>query len=249
MTRIISWNVNGIRACCDHGFWDSFSKFNADIVCLQEIKAFAHQIPQDLFSPQGYYLFANSSATPGRSGVAIYSKTAPLAVEKTVGLERFDAEGRYLKLVFPEFTLVNFYLPHGGRFKENLAYKLEVYGHLFKKLPANSILLGDFNIAHKEIDLARPKQNKNNIMFTPEERKQIDRLIASGFVDSFRLFNNEPGNYTWLSYLKNAREKGLGWRIDYAFVAKSLLPKTQGAFILPEVTGSDHCPIGLEMTI
>lgn len=247
--KIISWNVNGIRAACTHGFWDFFRSFEADIICLQEVKAMESEIPHDLFTPNDHHLFVNSSQTPGRSGVAVYTKTVPEKIETKIGFERFDSEGRLLKLTFPQFTLINLYLPHGGRLKENLDYKLAVYDYLLNNLGQNTILVGDFNIAHEEIDLSRPKENINNIMFTPEERAKIDQLISLGFVDTFRMFNQEGGNYTWYSYMLDAREKGLGWRLDYAFVSQNLAPKVRRAFILPEPRCSDHVPIGLEISV
>lgn len=248
--RIISWNINGIRAACGHGFWQAFSGFDADIICLQEVKAEASEIPQDLFSPgAGYHLVVNPSQTPGRSGVAVFSKIAPSVVENHLNLPRFDDEGRILKLVYPGFTLFNFYLPHGGRDKKDLDYKLAVYDHLLKYLEnsrENAILVGDFNIAHKEVDLARPKDNLNNIMFTPQERKRLDKLVSLGFVDTFRRFTPEGGYYTWLSYIQESREKGLGWRLDYAFVSKDLAPKVKSSSILPDPGCSDHVPIALD---
>ena len=168
-----------------------------------------------------------------------------------MGLERFDQEGRILKLKYPDFTLINLYTPHGGRQKENLDYKLKVYNRLLKYLQKfkdrNIILIGDFNIAHQEVDLARPKQNQNNIMFTQEERKRINQIIDLGFLDTFREFHKEGGHYTWWPYFVNARKRNLGWRIDYIFVSKKLVPKLRDAFILSEVMGSDHCPIGIEI--
>ena len=156
-----------------------------------------------------------------------------------------------LKLKYPDFTLVNFYIPHGGRQKENLSYKLEVYELLLNFLSKiknqNVIVIGDFNIAHQEIDLARPKDNQKNIMFTPEERRKLDEIIELGFIDSFRIFNKKGGNYTWWPYFVDARERNLGWRIDYIFVSKPLWNKLKGAFILKDVYGSDHCPVGIEL--
>jgi len=168
-------------------------------------------------------------------------------------LERFDNEGRSLRLDFAEFSLLNFYLPHGGRQKENLDYKLEVYEYLigylkeFLKHQKKLILAGDFNIAHKEIDLARPKENQNNIMFTPEERNQADRLLALGFIDTFRQFHKEGGHYSWWPYSFEARKRNLGWRIDYIFISQVLAPKLKNAFILSQVDGSDHCPVGAKI--
>ncbi len=166
-------------------------------------------------------------------------------------MKRFDDEGRILELDYSDFVLINVYLPHGGRQKENLDYKLNVYSRLINYLEKTKnrkmLLTGDFNIAHKEIDPARPKQNKNNIMFTREERKQIDKLIELGFIDTFRELHREKKQYTGWSYFTDARQKNLGWRIDYAFIYKALISKLKNAFILSEVRGSDHCPIGLDL--
>lgn len=250
--KIISWNVNGIRAILKTGFWEWFEKTKADFYCLQETKAQPEQISPSLFMPKNYFSFFNSAAKKGYSGVAVYTKIPPLSIELKIGFKRFDNEGRFLKLNYKNFALINIYLPHGGRGKENLGYKLEAYDSLLRYLEKlknqNVILIGDFNIAHQEIDLARPEQNKNNIMFTPEERKQIDKLIKLGFIDTFRKFHKDGGHYTWWPYSANARQRNLGWRIDYVFVSKSLLPKLKNAFILQEITGSDHCPIGIRLT-
>lgn len=244
--KIISWNVNGIRAACGHGFWEAFKNFDADIICLQEVKAFEHEIPRDLFSPSnGYELITNSSQTPGRAGVAVFTKIKPDSVETKIGLEPFDCEGRYLKLKISNFKLVNLYLPHGGRAKEHLPYKLEVYDYLAGKLDAD-IIVGDFNIAHDERDLARPKENKNNIMFTAEERERLDKLTA-GFKDTFRIFVKDGGHYSWWPYYREARARNLGWRLDYIFAAGSLAPRVKNAFILPEVACSDHSPVGADL--
>lgn len=247
--KILSWNVNGIRSVFNKGFLDWFNKVKADIVCLQEIKAQEEQIPVELFNLKNYHLYSNQAIRKGYSGVAVFTKQKPIKVDNTLGFKRFDQEGRILKLKYPNFTLINLYLPHGGRDKENLEYKLEAYGHLInylkRKKNQNIVLTGDFNIAHQEIDLARFKSNKNNIMFTSEERKQIDRLISLGFIDSFRKFNKETGNYSWWPYAHNARQRNIGWRIDYAFVSEKL--KSKDAFILKNALGSDHCPIGVEL--
>lgn len=249
--KILSWNVNGLRSVYKKGFIQWLEDSKADVVCLQEIKAQESQLTSELLQPIGYHSYFNTSNKKGYSGVAIYSKEKPLEIEKTIGLTRFDQEGRMLRLDFPTFFLFNVYLPHGGRQKENLDYKLQVYSTLFNYLDKvrdeRTILIGDFNIAHKEIDLARPNQNKKNIMFTQEERRQIDMLIELGFVDTFRQFNQESGNYTWLSYFPQARERGLGWRIDYAFISQKMKPKLINASIFSEVRGSDHCPIGIEV--
>lgn len=249
--KVISWNVNGLRAVYKKGFLDWLEKENADIVCLQEIKTQRRKLPPKLINPPGYYSYLACAKRKGYAGVVVYSKRKPLLVEKKIGFEKFDRQGRFLKLTFAEFTLINIYIPHGGRQKENLAYKLKAYDYLFdylRKLRNKKlILIGDFNIAHKEIDLTRPKQNKNNIMFTPEERQQIDRLIKLGFVDSFRKFNKKGGHYTWWPYAYKARERNLGWRIDYVFASKKLTSKIKNAFILSDVPGSDHCPIEIKI--
>jgi len=249
--KIISWNVNGIRAVYKRGFLKWLNKSQADIVCLQEIKAQKDQLPDDLINLKNYHLYINQAQKKGYSGVAVYSKKKPKKVEYILGLKRFDTEGRILKLYFPKFTLINLYLPHGGRQKENLSYKLECYRVLLKYLKRNKdknlIIIGDFNIAHKEIDLARPGDNKDNIMFTLTEREQIDKFINLGFTDTFRKFNQKPGNYTWWPYYMDCRERNIGWRIDYAFTSKKLTPKLKKAFILNKVTGSDHCPVGVRV--
>ena len=249
--KIISWNVNGLRAIYKKGFWEWFEKIKADIVCLQETKIQEEQLSLDLVRLKNYSSFFNSASKKGYSGVGVFSKKSPLVVKRKLGLDRFDDEGRFLELQYPEFTLINLYLPHGGRQKENLAYKLKVYQSLFKYLQKMNkqklILIGDFNIAHQEIDLARPKQNKKNIMFTPKEREQIDKLVELGFTDSFRKFHKDDGHYTWWPYFANARQRNLGWRIDYAFVSKKLVPNLKKSFILSLVQGSDHCPIGIEI--
>jgi len=249
--KIISWNVNGLRAVYKRGFLKWLTKSRADIVCLQELKAQAAQIPADLLKPKNYSAYFNFASKKGYAGVAVYTKTKPVKTAKRLGLKRFDQEGRFLKLEYPKFTLINLYLPHGGRQKENLDYKLEVYQRLLNYLKRikdqNLILIGDFNIAHQEIDLARPKDNRNNIMFTPAEREQLDQLISLGFTDTFRKFNQRGGHYTWWPYFAKARQRNLGWRIDYAFVSKKLAPKLKDAFILSKVPGSDHCPIGIQI--
>lgn len=249
--KVVSWNVNGLRSIYKKGFLEWLTSINADIVCLQEIKAQLSQIPQDLIRMNSYHSFFSSGIRKGHSGVAVYSREKPLKTEDQLGLARFDQEGRMIKLKYADFWLFNFYFPHGGRDKNQLDYKLSVYDCLLDYLEnykdQKVILIGDFNVAHEEIDLARPKQNHQNIMFTDEERKRLDRLISLGFVDSFRKFHREGGNYTWWPYYANARSRNLGWRIDYVFVSKGLAPELKKAFILPEIKGSDHCPVGIEI--
>lgn len=249
--KIISWNVNGIRAADKKGFSKWLKKSQADIICLQEIKAQPEQLEPELIKVNGYYSFFNPAQRKGYSGTAVYTKIKPEKIDYDSGFKRFDREGRIMKIRFPGFLLINLYLPHGGRKKENMPYKLEMYDYFlkyFKKIKNQKVVLvGDFNIAHEEIDLARPKDNKNNTMFTFQERRKIDKIIDLGFVDSFRKFNKEGENYTWWPYFYNARHRNLGWRIDYLFVSKSLVLKVKKSFILPQVKGSDHCPIGIIM--
>ena len=249
--KIISWNVNGLRAVYKRNFLNWMRESGADIICLQETKAQPNQLSSDLIKLDNFYSYFNSADKKGYSGVAVYTKQKPIFAQSVLGVKRFDNEGRILKLKYKNFVLIDLYLPHGGRQKENLNYKLKVYEYFLdylKKLNNEKvILIGDFNIAHQEIDLARPKQNKNNIMFTPEERKQIDRIIKLGFIDTFRQFHKEGGYYTWWPYFAKARERNLGWRIDYAFTSAKITPKLKDAFILKDVKGSDHCPIGINL--
>jgi exodeoxyribonuclease-3 len=186
-------------------------------------------------------------------GVGVLTKEKPIEIKQKIEIEKFDEEGRFLELKYSHFTLINFYAPHGGRQKENLDYKLKAYekflDYLKERKNKNLIIAGDFNIAHKEIDLARSKENENNTMFTPKEREQIDKIIKLGFVDTFRYFHKDGGNYTWWPYSFNARKRNLGWRIDYIFVSKSLLSKLNNAFILRDIGGSDHSPIGIEIDL
>lgn len=248
--KILSWNVNGIRSVYKKGFLEWLEESNADIVCLQEIKAFPDQLPFDLTYLTGYHPFFNAAIRKGYSGVAVYTKKPPLQVEKKLGVKRFDEEGRLLLLRYSNFTIINLYMPHGKHDQSDLGYKLNTYDYLLNYLKQSmekgTILSGDFNIAHKEIDLARPRENRNNIMFTSGERQRLDRLAQLSFSDSFRKFNKDDGNYTWWPY-GDARERNLGWRIDYIFTSKNLTPILKDAFILKKVEGSDHCPIGIEI--
>jgi exodeoxyribonuclease III len=247
--KIVSWNVNGLRANYKKGFLSWFNKTKAGFYCLQEIRAKEEDLPEDLLNIKGFFSIFNPAQKLGYSGTAIYSKVKPKAVIKEVGFKKFDEQGRFLRADYKDFTLINLYIPHGGRSKEFLDYKLEAYNFLIAYLnnlkDKKVIVVGDFNIAHKEIDLARPNDNKNSIMFTPEERTKIDKIIGLGFIDSFRQFNKKGGNYTWWPYLYNARQRNLGWRIDYVFASKSV--KIEKAFIESEIQGSDHCPVGIEI--
>ena len=253
--KIISWNVNGIRAVYKKGAWqDYFKKIDADIFCVQETKAEANQLPDDLRAPEGYFsYFDHSKGRKGYSGVAIFSKKQPLKVIEALGVPEYDQEGRFLAVFYEDFVLINTYFPNGGGGPIRLKYKLEFYEEFLKfieklrKEGHNVIFTGDINTAHNEIDLARPKENEKNTGFLAIERAWIDKLIKKGWVDTFRyLHTDEKDKYTYWDMKTFARERNVGWRIDYFFVNKEFLPKIKTSEILSDVLGSDHCPIFLE---
>lgn len=247
---IVSWNVNGLRAIFRKGFDDFIRKNSFDIICLQETKIQEDKIPDELKNVGGYNLYLSSATRPGYSGVGIYSKIRP--EEYGTG---FDDEGRIIWHHYKDFMIFNTYMPNGGREKKRLPYKLEFYDrfllHIENLLKENRniIITGDINTAHKPIDLARPKQNEKNTGFLPEERAWIDRLISAGFIDAFRMFNNEPGNYTWWDYKTKSRERNVGWRLDYFFVSKDMAKSIKNCRIMSDVMGSDHCPVVLELSL
>jgi len=249
--RILSWNVNGIRACADKGFLDWLKKESPDILCLQETKAYPEQLDPALASPAGYTAYWNNPPRKGYAGVAVFTRKKPSSVKKDFSVKTFDTEGRALILDYRDFILLNVYFPNAGMGAHRLAYKLEFYdrflGYVDKLKNRNLVICGDLNTAHKEIDLARPKENENFTGFLPVEREWIDKLISHKYVDTFRYFNKESGHYTWWDYKTRARKRNIGWRIDYFFVTEKLIKKVKNAFIMPEVQGSDHCPIGIEM--
>ena len=253
--RLISWNVNGIRAADKKGFFNWFKKEKPDILCLQEIKALPEQFPPYLRNTPGYYVYINPGERKGYSGVATYSKIKPKNIKNGFGIEKFDREGRILITEYPEFMLFNIYFPNGKKNQERLDYKLDFYDTFLayadnqKAEGKNIVVCGDFNTAHKEIDLARPKENEKTSGFLPVERAWIDTFIDHGYVDTFRYFNKEPNQYTWWDMKTRARERNVGWRIDYFFVNKEFMKHVKKAFIMPEVTGSDHCPIGIEIEL
>jgi exodeoxyribonuclease-3 len=252
--KILSWNVNGIRAIHKKGFLDWMQKEDPDILCIQETKANPEQLPGELLNIRGYHsYFASSTVKKGYSGVAIYSKQEPRKVHYGYGIERFDAEGRILIAEYPEFTLINNYYPNGQNGEERLKYKMEFYDAFLNavekihKAKKNIIICGDVNTAHKEIDLARPKENETVSGFLPMEREWIDKFISKGYVDTFRMFNQNGENYTWWHLVTRARERNVGWRIDYFFINEEYKDHVKNAFIMPDVMGSDHCPIGIEL--
>jgi len=249
--RIYSWNVNGIRAITKKGFLEWVEKESPDILCLQETKAYPDQLQNNLINIDGYYSFWNNPQKKGYAGVVVYTKIKPLSVEKTFENKTFDTEGRALVLTFKDFILLNVYFPNGGMGPERLKYKLEFYEKFLKYINSlknrKIIICGDVNTAHKEIDLARPKQNEINTGFLPVERKWIDKVIKNGFVDTFREVCEDPGRYTWWDYKTRARERNVGWRIDYFFASRQIMSRVEDSYIMSDVIGSDHCPIGIEL--
>ncbi len=251
--RILSWNVNGLRAVHKKGFLDWFNNEKPDILCLQETKAQEEQLPEEVRNIEGYHSYFSSAVKKGYSGVAIYTKEEPKSVKKGFGIEKFDSEGRILIAEYPDFILFNIYYPNGKAREERLRYKMDFYDEFLKfvnklkKKGKNIIICGDVNTAHKEIDLARPKENEKVSGFLPEEREWIDKFLSHGYLDTFRMFNQEPDNYTWWDQITRARERNVGWRIDYFYISESLKKKVKDAFILSDVMGSDHCPIGIEI--
>lgn len=249
---ILSWNVNGLRAIHKKGFLDWFIKTNPDILCLQETKATPEQLPKELLKVNGYNSYFSSSVVKkGYSGVAIYTKETPLKVEHGFGIPKFDDEGRIVVAHYDKFILINIYYPNGKASMERLQYKMDFYDAFLDfaddlvKKGNKLIICGDVNTAHKEIDLARPKENENISGFLPIEREWMDKFLSHGYIDTFRMFNNEPNHYTWWDMQSRARERNVGWRIDYFFVSENLRDNVKDAFISSEVMGSDHCPIGL----
>jgi exodeoxyribonuclease-3 len=249
--RVLCWNVNGIRAVARKGFLDWLRLESPDILCLQETKAHPDQVDESLRSPDGYHAYWTLPETLGYSGVATFSRVEPLSVNRDLGVKRYDIEGRVLVTEHADFTLFNVYFPNGKKDAKRLQYKMDFYDEFLRfvePLRAEGrklIVCGDVNTAHREIDLARPKENSKVSGFLPMEREWIDKLTAAGFVDTFRRFNTEPHQYTWWDMKSRARERNVGWRIDYFFVTQNLLPHLTSAFIMPEVMGSDHCPIGI----
>lgn len=252
--KLISWNVNGIRAITKKGFFEWLHQTSPDILCLQETKAHPEQLTQEMLSPDGYRTFWSAAEKKGYSGTAVFTKTEPLSIREGIGVKEFDTEGRTLMLEYKDFVLFNIYFPNGSSGNKRVPFKMAFYDAFLKK--ANQlkrqgksiIVCGDVNTAHTEIDLARPKQNEKNTGFLPEERAWVAQFIQNGYVDTFRQFHKDGGHYTWWDYKTGARARNIGWRIDYFFVTENLLPKIRKAFILNDVMGSDHCPVGIELS-
>lgn len=248
--KLISWNVNGIRACVNKGFEEFFKQINADIFCIQETKCQPGQIDLKF---EGYTSYWNSAEKKGYSGTAIFTKQKPMQVQYGIGIEEHDKEGRVITLEYEDFYMVNIYTPNSKRELERLDYR-QIWEDEIRKYLLNLnikkpvIMCGDLNVAHQEIDLKNPKTNRGNAGFTDEEREKMTTLLGAGFIDTYRyLYPKKEGAYSWWSYMGRAREKNVGWRIDYFIVSESLKDKIKEATIYPEVMGSDHCPVGLEI--
>ena len=248
--KLISWNVNGIRACLTKGFEDIFKKLDADIFCIQETKCQPEQIELEF---EGYTSYWNSAEKKGYSGTAIFTKQKPINVTYGIGIEEHDKEGRVITLEFEKFYMVDIYTPNSKRELERLEYRQiwedEIRKYLLKLNETKPVIMcGDLNVAHEEIDLKNPKTNRHNAGFTDEERQKMTELLDAGFTDSFRyLYPDKENAYSWWSYMGHAREKNVGWRIDYFIVSKSIENQIKEAKIYPEIMGSDHCPVGLEI--
>jgi len=251
--KLISWNVNGIRACLKWGLKDAFASFGADVVCLQETKAEAEQVDTSLFLPEGYHAYWNSAQKKGYSGTAIFTRVEPLDVSFGIGVEEHDREGRVITLEFGEFYLVNVYVPNSRDGLVRLPYRMEwedAFRSYLLGLDAKKpvVVCGDMNVAHEEIDIARPKTNHMSAGFTDQERAKMTELLAAGFVDTFRYFYpDKTDTYSWWSYRGGARDRNVGWRIDYFLASKRLAPRLAKAGILCDVHGADHCPVFLDV--
>jgi exodeoxyribonuclease III len=267
--KIITWNINGYRAITgqnpskrfdkvtkENKLFDFIKSENPDIICLQETKASPEQIDEELREPEGYTGYYHSCVSKkGYSGVVTFTKIKPEKINCKLGIEKFDVEGRIVETHFKDFILLNIYFPKGYTDSERLDYKMEFYDALYKhidniiKVNKNIIICGDYNTAHKAIDLARPNENENTSGFLLVEREKLDLLIDRGYIDCFRSFINEEGHYTWWSQRGRSRENNIGWRIDYHFCSKNMKKLIKNCYQLPEIYGSDHCPVALELEI
>ena len=254
--RIVSWNVNGLRACAKKGFLTVLNGLDIDVMGIQEVRAFEAQLDDEVRSPEGWHFHQAAAERAGYSGVAFYSRQAPNAVETSLGDPALDAEGRYIAIRLDRMWLVNGYFPKGSggdRDNSRVPYKLDFYSAVFERIETMRksgpvYVMGDYNTAHQDIDLARPKTNHKNSGFLPEERAVLDAWEAAGWHDTFRrLHPGEPGHYSWWRQWGNSRADNVGWRIDYVFASPTAMKRVESAFILPEVTGSDHCPVGVDV--
>ena len=253
--RITTWNVNGLRASLGKGMWDWVTQENPDVLCLQEIKVRPEQISDEYHIHfNTHAVFWNPAEKPGYSGVATFSKQVPVSIQYGVGDQDFDKEGRVICTRYPGFTLYNVYFPSGQRGQDRVEFKLRFYSQLLDisdgmhKAGEKIIICGDFNTAHNDIDLRHPKQNKNTSGFLPEERAWIDTYLSHGLVDIYRHLYPERVEYTWWTYLMNARKNNVGWRLDYFLISDELVHQVKDVVIHGDVLGSDHCPVSLELT-
>ena len=252
--KILSYNVNGIRAALNKGFAEWLSSADPDVVCLQETKALEDQVNTDLFEKMGYQHFWHSAQKKGYSGVAILTKTNPLNVQKGTGIEHMDFEGRVIRADYENVSVISLYLPSGtnlDRLEHKFKFMDDFQGYIdaLKKNHPRLVICGDYNICHRAIDIHDPVRNKNVSGFLPEERQWIDKFMNNGFVDSFRHLNPEPHQYSWWSYRANARNNNKGWRIDYNMVSENLKKNIKSAYLLPDAKHSDHCPVGVELEL
>lgn len=251
--KLISWNINGIRAAWKKGFPDFVAAQNPDVLCVQETKIQHDQLTPEMTDLHGYRSYWSVAEKKGYSGVATYTRPEPLAVATTFGSPTLDAEGRVVHTEYADFHLFNGYFPNSGMGPERLAHKMKFYDEFLalterlRKAGKGVIVCGDVNTAHTEIDLARPKENEKSPGFMPIEREWVTKLVAHGYHDTFRIFVGDPGHYTWWDMKSGARARNIGWRIDYFFVSDELRGRVKAAGIMPQVQGSDHCPITLEI--
>lgn len=252
--KLVSWNVNGIRAVSKkEDFWSWFEDDDSDIINFQEVRATQEQIPKKLAEIDGFHKFYNEAEKKGYSGVGTYSKIKPLSVTKGLGVEELDNEGRVLKIEYPDFILFNIYFPNSGKEGSRLDFKVQFCNELLSQLVElknegkNLVITGDYNIAHNPIDVYNPKNCEGKSGYLPEERAWLDELEEAGFVDTFRMFDEGEGNFTWWSYRFKARERNSGWRLDYFFVNEEIKDNVKAAKILADIYGSDHCPVTLEL--
>lgn len=249
--KLLSWNVNGIRSVKDKGFLEWLRAESPDVLCLQETKSHPEQLDGEILHPPGYHTYWNYPERKGYAGVGLFSKEEPYRIWYDFEDMGIDTEGRIISADYTDFILFNVYFPNGKKDDVRLRYKMAFYeaflvlADSLKEQGKRLVICGDVNTAHKEIDLARPKENSKVSGFLPIEREWIDKLISHGYVDTFRHFNQEPGHYTWWDLKSGARQRNVGWRIDYFFVSENLMPAVLDAFMLPDVMGSDHCPIGI----
>lgn len=251
--RLLSWNVNGIRAALKKGFLEWFEAEKPDVLCLQETKLQAEQIPQELVAPLGYKSCWSHAEKKGYSGVAIFVRDGKTEFKDGFGVAKFDSEGRTVVADFGEFVLINGYFPNGGMGTERLEYKLDYYATLLDYIQSlrdsgkHVVITGDYNTAHNEIDLAHPESNRKRSGFMDIEREWLDKYVEAGLVDTFRTLHPDEVAYSWWDYRTASRARDVGWRIDYFFVDSAFMPRVARAFILKDVMGSDHCPVGLEI--